>query len=282
VQLVQKEKLSALGELVAGVAHEVNNPIGCVIGNIDAVECSLGDYRDLIDLYGQHFPQPGAEIEKKVREIDLEYLREDVPKIIKAMKDAGNRIVAISKSLRAFSRADVAVKQAFNLHEGIDSTLLILHHRLKDNEHRPEIKIVTDFGDIPDVPCFPGQLNQMFMNIIANAIDALDESNQGRSFDEIKASPNQIIIQTILEGSEIKITIIDNGKGMPEAIKARIFEPLFTTKGVGKGTGLGLAIAYQIAVEKHGGRLEVRSELGQGTEFCIRLPITDATSLLMD
>ena len=282
VQLVQKEKLSALGELVAGVAHEINNPIGCVIGNIDAVECSLDDYRDLIDLYGKHFPQPGAEIEKKVREIDLEYLREDVPKIIKAMKDAGNRIVAISKSLRAFSRADVAVKQAFNLHEGIDSTLLILHHRLKDNEHRPEIKIVTDFGDIPDVPCFPGQLNQMFMNIIANAIDALDESNQGRSFDEIKASPNQIIIQTILEGSEIKITIIDNGKGMPEAIKARIFEPLFTTKGVGKGTGVGLAIAYQIAVEKHGGRLEVRSELGQGTEFCIRLPITDATSLLMD
>jgi len=273
VQLVQKEKLSALGELVAGVAHEINNPIGCIIGNIDAVNNNLNDYSDLIDLYSKHFPQPGSEIEEKREAIDLEYLREDVPKLIKAMKDAGDRIVAISKSLRTFSRADVAVKQAFNLHEGIDSTLLILHHRLKGNEQRPEIKVVTDYGDIPDVQCFPGQLNQVFMNIIANAIDALDESNQERSFNEIESSPNQIIIRTMLEGGQIKIAIADNGKGVTEVVKPHIFDPMFTTKGVGKGTGLGLAIAHQIIVEKHSGTIEVHSVFGQGIEFVIKIPV---------
>jgi len=192
------------------------------------------------------------------------------------MKDGGDRITSISKSLRIFSRADSDQKQLFNLHEGIDSTVLILRHRLKANETRPEIQIITNYRNIPAINCFSGQLNQVFMNLLANAIDALDESNHGRSYDDITANPNRITITTSLEDRYVKIAIANNGKGMPEEVKAKIFDYLFTTKGVGKGTGLGLAIARQIVVEKHAGNLDVQSELGQGTEFCIRLPIRSA------
>ena len=191
------------------------------------------------------------------------------------MKDGGDRITSISKSLRTFSRSDSDKKQKFNLHEGIDSTVLILRHRLKANEHHPAIEVVTDYGQIPDIACFPGQLNQVFMNIIANAIDALDESNLGRSFDDIQANPNRITIRTRLEGDRLKIAIADNGKGMSEEVKTKIFDHLFTTKAVGKGTGLGLAIARQIVVETHGGTIEVNSYLGKGTEFAIVLPVSE-------
>jgi signal transduction histidine kinase len=175
--------------------------------------------------------------------------------------------------LRTFSRADTDTKQLFNLHDGIDSTVLILRHRLKANDRRPDIEVVTDYGKIPAIECFPGQLNQVFMNIIANAIDALDETNQGRSFTNIQTHPHRIEIQTIPADDQVKITIRDNGPGMSQAVQAQVFDHLFTTKDVGKGTGLGLAIAYQIVVEKHGGSLEVQSELGQGTEFIIQLPM---------
>ncbi|MEH1938843.1 MAG: AAA family ATPase [Nostoc sp.] len=273
LQIVQSEKMSALGNLVAGVAHEINNPVSCIIGNVDAAEHSINDLFGLIDLYNDKFPQPGAEIEKKLKTIELEYLREDLPKLIRAMKDGGDRIKSISKSLRTFSRADSDLKQQFNLHEGINSTLLILRHRLKANEHRPEISVVTDYGNIPQIECFPGQLNQVFMNILANAIDALEESNICKSFAEIQAHYNRITIQTMVEGEQVKVTIADNGAGMSESVKQKVFDHLFTTKGVGKGTGLGLAIAQSIIVEKHGGTLDVNSTPGAGTEFVIILPI---------
>jgi predicted ATPase/signal transduction histidine kinase len=272
LQMVQSEKMSALGNLVAGVAHEINNPIGCIVGNVGAVRDSINDLFNVIDLYQQKFPQPGAEIEEELESIDLEYLRDDLPKLVKAMKDGGDRIKSISRSLRTFSRADTDMKQRFNLHEGIDSTIMILRHRLNANEKRPAIEVLNEYGDIPLVDCFPGQLNQVFMNILANAIDALDEFNQERSLAEIQAQPNQIRIRTALENRRVEVTIADNGKGMPEEVRERIFDNLFTTKEVGKGTGLGLAIARQIIVEKHGGAIWVDSEVNKGTKFTIQIP----------
>ncbi len=170
--------------------------------------------------------------------------------------------------------ADSDIKQRFNIHDGINSTVLILRHRLKANAQYPDIEVVTDYGALPELDCFPGQLNQVFMNILANAIDALDESHTGQSFAEIQANPNRITIRTALEENQVKIAIADNGKGMPEAVKHRIFDHLFTTKEVGKGTGLGLAIAQQIIVEKHGGAIELNSEVGKGTEFVLTLPLS--------
>ena len=236
LQVIQSEKMSALGNLVAGVAHEINNPIGCVVGNVSAVEATIKDLFGVIDLYGKHFPNPGAEIEDELETVDLDYLREDLPKLVKAMRDGSDRIVSISRSLSTFSRADTDRKQAFDIHEGIDSTILILRHRLKANEHRPEIQVCMDYGTLPLVECFPGQLNQVFMNILANAIDAIDESNQGRSFKELEANPNCIKVQTALAVNQVQIAISDNGFGMPQEVQSRIFDHLYTTKTVGKGT----------------------------------------------
>jgi PAS domain S-box-containing protein len=272
-QVVQSEKMSALGNLVAGVAHEVNNPIGFLNGSINNAKDYVQDLLDYIALYQQHHPDAALPVQEKAEEIDLEFLGEDLPKLLDSMQGATNRIKSISTSLRTFSRADTEQKVSANLHEGIDSTLLILKYRLKANENRSAIEVIQDYGDLPTIQCFPGQLNQVFMNILANAIDVLDESNIGRSFAEIQANPNKITIKTSIEDNQVKISIADNGKGMSEEVKQKIFDHLFTTKGVGKGTGLGLAIARQIVVKKHGGSLEVKSELGRGSEFCIRLAI---------
>ncbi len=273
LQLVQQEKLSALGQLVAGVAHEINNPIGCIMGNVNPLQDYINDLFAVIDLYQNKLPQPGADFEEELEAFDLDYIQDDLPKLIRAMKDGGDRICHISTSLRTFSRTDKDHKVPFNLDEGLDSTILILKHRLKANDKRPAIEIVKKYGNLPEVQCFPGQLNQVFMNLIANAIDALDESSEGREFEEIAAHPNRITIQIEAEEEWALIWIQDNAKGMSEEIQRRIFEQGFTTKEVGKGTGLGMAIARQIVEEKHGGSLEVDSEVGKGTQFCIRLPI---------
>ena len=273
LQVVQSEKMSALGGLVAGVAHEINNPVGCILGNVGATQDYINDLLGLLDLYADQYPEPGPDIIDELEAVELDYVREDLPKLIRAMKDSGDRIKKISTSLRTFSRADTNQRQLFNLHDGIDSTVLILRHRIKANEKRPEIKVITNYGDIPNIQCFPGQLNQVFMNILANAIDALDDTNQNRRFDDIEADPHRIIIRTLMENDQVKVAIADNGPGIPEDIKAKIFDHLFTTKQVGKGTGLGLAIAHQIVADTHGGTLTVQSEIGQGTEFCICLPI---------
>ncbi|NER79625.1 MAG: PAS domain S-box protein, partial [Leptolyngbya sp. SIO1D8] len=276
LKLVQSEKMSALGGLVAGVAHEINNPTSCIVGNVDVAQDYFSDLLRLLDSYAKQFPQPGADIENELEAIDLEYVREDLPKLIRAMKGAGDRIQAISTSLRTFSRIGKATKQPFDIRESLESTLLILRHRLKANEHRPAIEVEADYGDIPEIPCFPGQLNQVFMNILANAIDMFDEMAQQTTFNALEKTPQKVTIRTIhlAENNTVEIWIIDNGKGMLDEVKSRIFDHLFTTKGVGKGTGLGLAIAHQIVVDTHRGSLEVHSEVSQGTEFCIRLPFS--------
>ncbi len=273
LQTVQSEKMASLGNLVAGVAHEINNPIGFLNGSIKNAKEYVQDLLGHLALYQQHHPNAAAPIQENAEEIDLEYLSEDLPKLLNSMNGATDRIKGISTSLRTFSRADTEHKVRANLHEGIDSTLLILKYRLKANEHRPEIAVVKDYGALPSIDCFPGQLNQVFMNVLANAIDMFDEVAQTQSFEQLQVNPQQITITTAIIEHQVEIRIADNGKGMSEAVKQKIFDHLYTTKSVGKGTGLGLAIARQIVVEKHSGILEVQSALGQGTEFHIGLPI---------
>lgn len=272
LQIVQSEKMSALGNLVAGVAHEINNPIGFISGNLSEAKMSFADIIEHLELYRADAPK--SEIADHAEEIDIDYLLEDLPQMIDSMQVGCDRICSISTSLRTFSRGDKDYKVSFNIHDGIDSAILILKHRLKANEQRPPIEVMTKYGNLPKIECFPGQLNQVFMNLLANAIDALEESNLGRSFNEIAVNPNCITIATYLvDEGYIKIIIADNGTGMKEEVKQHIFDHLFTTKGVGKGTGLGLAIVRQIAVEKHGGSIEVNAEPGVGTEFAIVLPV---------
>ncbi|MBD2579579.1 ATP-binding sensor histidine kinase [Oscillatoria sp. FACHB-1406] len=275
LQLVQSEKMSALGNLVAGVAHEINNPVSFIAGNLKPALDYINDLFGLIERYQQEYPNPTATIQDEIEAIELEYVQEDLPKLISSMQLGIDRIRSISNSLRTFSRADKDCKVSFDIHEGIDSTILILKHRLKANDKRPAIAVVTDYGNIPTFKCFPGQLNQVFMNILANAIDMFDEMARKTPYKNLQSHPQRIIIKTVFvsENDVIKIQILDNGKGMSEDLKAKIFDHLFTTKAVGKGTGLGLTIARQIIVEKHDGAIVVRSHLGEGTEFEIALPL---------
>ncbi|MBN3962768.1 ATP-binding protein [Nostoc sp. NMS8] len=272
---IMQNKMSTLGSLVADVAHEINNPVGFIAGNLTPAKEYIQNLLHLINLYQQTYPKPSQEIEETIQLIDLEYMRDDLPKLISSMKEGTDRISNISNSLRTFSRADTEQKVLFNIHEGINSTLMILKHRLKANKIRPAIELVQDYGELPLVECFPGQLNQVFMNLLANAIDTLEESNYGLSFDEIKLNPNQITIHTALtkDNNDVSIRIQDSGVGISADVQQKMFDHLFTTKPVGKGTGLGLSIAYQIIVQKHKGTLEVNSVLGAGSEFIITIPI---------
>ncbi|MEH2031814.1 MAG: ATP-binding sensor histidine kinase [Nostoc sp.] len=273
LQIVQSEKMSALGNLVAGVAHEMNNPLGFIAASLEQAKPTFDDIIQHLKIYQESFPNKNYEIIKHAKKIDLDYSLEDLPKMLDSMSMACDRLENISTSLRTFSRADKDYKVPFNIHEGLDSTILILKHRLKANEQRPAIEVITDYGNLPQIECFSGQLNQVFMNILANAIDALDESNTGRTFKKIKDNPNRITIKTSLVNEGVKIAIADNAKGMSEQVKSKIFDHLFTTKAVDKGTGLGLAIARQIVESTHRGKLSFNSVLGEGTEFIIEIPV---------
>ncbi|MDY6939444.1 MAG: AAA family ATPase [Cyanobacteriota bacterium] len=275
LQLVQSEKMSALGQLIAGVAHEINNPASFIAGNITLAANYLEDLSGHLERYRQTFPEPGGEIEDHAEDIDLDYLIEDAPKLIDSMKLGTDRIRQISQSLRTFSRADTDAKVAVDIHEGIKSTLLILKHRLKANDKRPAIEVVEAYAQLPPIECFAGQLNQVFMNILANAIDALEETNEGRDYQEVAAQPNRITIATETNSDKTRaiVRIRDNGAGMKPEVRQKVFDRLFTTKPVGQGTGLGLSISHQIVTQKHGGKLTCDSTLGEGTEFTIELPM---------
>ncbi|MEH2043405.1 GAF domain-containing sensor histidine kinase [Nostoc sp.] len=277
-RLIQTEKMSGLGQLVAGVAHEINNPVNFIYGNL----CHASDYTEqlleILRLYQLHYPHPDSEIKAAIKAIDFEFLVEDLPKIMTSMQVGTERIRSIVLSLRNFSRLDEAENKRVDLHEGIDNTLLILQHRLKGNAELPRIEIIKDYGNIPLVECYAGQMNQVFMNIFSNAIDALEVGI--REWHQSDKEKNSCQIPTIeistkvsTDNSRLLIRITDNGPGMNEDVKKRIFDPFYTTKPVGKGTGLGLAISYQIIVEKHGGIMECISEPGKGTEFWIEIPI---------
>ncbi|MGD1807110.1 sensor histidine kinase [Dapis sp. BLCC M126] len=267
-QLFQAEKLSSLGELVAGIAHEVNNPINFLQGNIYPANNYTKDLLDLVNLYQQKFPIPGVEILQKIEEIELEFITEDLPKVLNSMHIATDRICELVKSLKNFSRLDEADMKPVDIHSGIDSTLLILNHRLKEKPNCPTIQVLKEYADLPQVECYPGQLNQVFMNILANGIDALEESvAKGKNLD-----PQIRVMTKLIDEKWVMIKICDNGMGIPKNIQSKLFDPFFTTKPIGKGTGLGLSISYNIVVEKHKGLLKCVSSPSQGTEFTIEIP----------
>jgi len=274
-QLIQSEKMSALGQLVAGIAHEINNPVGFIVGNLTLADNYIRDLIEHLQLYRDRHPDPDLEILDHAEEVDLDYLLEDAPKLMASMQVGVDRIREICAALRTFSRSDRDQPVRYDLHDGLESTLLILKHRLKANQKRPEIQVLRHYGSLPEVQAFAGQLNQVFTNLIANAIDALEEASQGMSFQMLQRTPNQITLTTTLseDGDWAVIRVADNGRGMSEAVRSRIFERSFTTKEVGQGTGLGLSICRQIVVDKHGGSIDCQSRLGQGTEFILRIPL---------
>ncbi|WP_445175882.1 response regulator [Microcoleus sp.] len=274
IKLIQSEKMSGLGQLAAGIAHEINNPINFIAGNLGHAQEYAHNLLKIIHLYQEDYVTPTPRIQAAIDEIELEFLEEDFIKILKSINLGTQRIQEIVKSMRIFSRVDEAEVKTVNIHEGIDSTLTLLHHRLKVKPDHPEIELIKEYGQLPQVECHAGPLNQVFMNIISNAIDALDESNQQRSFAEIQQHPNRIQISTkVIDDNWVAIHISDNGRGVCETVGPKLFDPFFTTKPIGKGTGLGLSISYQIIVEKHGGRLYCQPISGKGIEFVIEIPI---------
>lgn len=278
-QLIQTEKISSLGQLVAGVAHEINNPINFISGNIGYAYKYSQELLDIVRLYQQYYPHPVPEIEEKSEAIELDFIMEDLTKLLSSMKVGVDRIQEIVISLRNFSRLDEAETKSVNIHEGIDSTLLILQHRIKAKPNRPAIQIIKKYGDLPLVECLAGQMNQVFMNLLANAIDSFEPRFANEVLEEAEEksriqTPTIRIRTEKINSTQIAITIADNGPGMTEQVCQKLFDPFFTTKPVGKGTGLGLSISYQIVVEKHGGQLKCVSAPGQGAEFTIVLPHT--------
>ena len=269
-QLIQSEKMSSLSQLVAGIAHEINNPVTFITGNLRHAENHVKDLQNLFNIYQQEYPQPSATIQSKLAEIDLDFLWEDFPKILKSMKVGSDRIRQIVLSLRNFSHLDQSDRKAVDLHHGIESTLMILQNRLKSS-NQPEVKVIKEYGNLPKITCYPSQLNQVFLSLITNAIDALQDSNN------LVKKPQIILRTEVIQNNQVRISITDNGLGIPTNIQSRIFDPFFTTKPVGKGTGLGLAVSYAI-IKKHHGKLTCHSTVGEGTEFHIEIPIKGSIS----
>jgi hypothetical protein len=278
LKLIHTEKMSSLGQLIASVAHEINNPVNFIGANLSHVDDYTQDLLALISLYQQGYVHTSPEIQDKIEEIDLDFLIEDLPRTLSSMKMGSERIYEIVLTLRNFSRLDEAQMKPVNIHEGIDSTLLILRERLKENPEHPAISIIKQYGDLPLVECYAGQLNQVFMNILSNAIDALRQTDTPDSPEVVGNPLPTITIHTEVKNSNwVEISIQDNGRGMTESVLARLFDPFFTTKEVGKGTGLGLSISHQIVVEKHGGKLQCISAPGQGAKFLIEIPIRQSS-----
>ncbi|MEG4876405.1 PAS domain S-box protein [Microcoleus sp. CZ3-B4] len=279
-QLIQTEKISSLGQLVAGVAHEINNPINFIYGNITHASQYATDLLSLLNLYQEKYPNPVPEIVEAAEDIEIDFLMEDFTKILESMKVGADRIRDLVVSLRNFSRLDESQMKLVDIHEGIESTLLILQHRIKANVVRPAIEIIKEYGNFPPVECYVGQLNQVFMNLLGNALDALEEYNSSHSSQEIYSRHNRIRISTSANSDTVTIRIADNGMGINQEVIGKLFDPFFTTKPVGKGTGLGLSISYQIIVEKHRGKLQCISAPGEGAEFVIEIPICQEVSAL--
>jgi signal transduction histidine kinase len=273
-QLIQSEKMSSLGQLIAGVAHEINNPVNFICGNLKYVAEYAQDLLYLLQTYQKFVPANPLDLESEIANIDVEFIMEDLPKLLDSMKMGTDRITEIVKSLKNFSRHDEAQMKTVNIHDGIDGTLMILRHRLKNSTNHPEIEIIKNYAQLPLIECYPGQLNQVFMNIVANAIDALEEAMGNHALSH--TNPQISICTQTLDNQWIVIRIADNGPGMKEEIIRRIYDPFFTTKEIGKGTGLGMAISYQIIVEVHRGILKCRSQPNKGTEFWIQIPVNCA------
>jgi signal transduction histidine kinase len=269
-QLLQNEKVLSLGQMVSGIAHEINNPVSLITGNISHAFEYTQDLLEVMQLYREKYPEPEPELQDLIEEVDLEYLMDDLPQVLNSMKSGADRIRQLVQSLRNFYRADDAEQKLTDIHAGINDILLILKGRLKGKQGQP-IQVIQDYGKVPSIECYPGQINQVFMNLLNNAIDALDIQRLEDAHFEPKI---WITTESIASNSQVKIRIKDNGIGIPENIKDQIFDPFFTTKTAGKGTGFGLSISHAIITETHHGTIQCLSEMGKGTEFMIEIPVS--------